>query len=163
MHFILYKATAPNGKGYIGQTTMPLSQRIKAHEKTANGIFPRALRKYGREMQWRVIGNYDNAQELNAAEIAAIKSHNTLAPHGYNLAGGGRGETCSKELSEKRRAAGIARWQNPEYRARTIAKLKKTCNAPEHRNAISVRQKRRYADPAARLITAAAVKRARSR
>lgn len=116
-----------------------------------------AWRAYG-EPSVEVIGEFETPEQLHAAEIAAIKDHNTLSPFGYNLGYGG--ETASsknpevaKKISAKAKGrkhsdAAIAvigsnskrLWENQEYREKVSDGLKASWT-PEMRAARSEKSK----------------------
>lgn len=91
MDGIIYKAINKiNGKVYIGQTTATLEHRICQHVLKRSGLFPKALKKYGKDgflFETIDIGTTNN--ELDEKEIFWIKFFNCLSPHGYNLSAGG--------------------------------------------------------------------------
>lgn len=91
---IIYKATSPSGKIYIGQTIRKLSIRINRHNQDSkdrryNTKFSRAIRKYGIEkFMWEIL--YDNIliDQLNDLEIKTIAEYDSYN-HGYNSNIGG--------------------------------------------------------------------------
>jgi len=83
-------------KIYIGQTTKPVEERIKAHRKCTKSYIGRAIHKHGwKNFTWVVLEECYSREELNAAEMKWIKILNTKAPNGYNLNGGGDGHDPS--------------------------------------------------------------------
>lgn len=89
---ILYKLSFTSGKSYIGQTQRTVKVRMQQHLRSVNSGSQLAVhcawRKYG-EPVIEVIGEFDSAADLNAAEIAAIVDFGTISPSGYNLGFGG--------------------------------------------------------------------------
>ena len=95
---------AINDKEYVGQTTKTAEERFKEHTYSPHYI-GNAIRKHGAENFVIVILKvcYSKA-ELDFWEKHFIKSRNTTAPNGYNIAAGGEGvagftrslETCLK-------------------------------------------------------------------
>lgn len=87
----LYKYTChENGKSYIGVTSDPI-QRFRRHKHASSGVvaFNRAVRKYGIDnFNFQILAIFDDVNAANYHENAAIKAFGTLAPGGYNLAGG---------------------------------------------------------------------------
>lgn len=109
---IIYKATFPNGKSYIGQTTQSLKARKKKHKydyNSKNNVFYRAIRKYGWEnIIWEVIDTADKLDVLDEREIYWIKYYNTYIhwknANGYNMTTGGHGVNnrwVSEETKQK--------------------------------------------------------------
>lgn len=137
MNGIIYKATnTVNGMLYIGRTINDLNQRIAQHYCSKNGIFPKALRKYGKEnFTFTVIDAADNLTDLNDSEIFWIKFYNTSYPSGYNLTVGGEGsaghfhsaearkkmsDALKGKCSDKQRAALLRRGPHSEEHKRKI-------------------------------------------
>lgn len=98
MNGIIYCATAPNGKLYVGQTVQTLNQRKSQHKWHAenykdNFIFHKAIRKYGFEnFTWEVLeSGIDNIGELNQKEQYWIQQKNSYCEngYGYNMSLGG--------------------------------------------------------------------------
>jgi len=105
---IIYKATSPNGKVYIGQTIRKLEIRKMFHFYSANNVnneafnakFSRAIRKYGIDnFIWKVIENDITIELLNDKEINVIKKYDS-SNNGYNSTHGGEG-TIGRKLSKK--------------------------------------------------------------
>lgn len=120
---IIYKATFPNGKSYIGKTTKTLEERIKQHKSDSkrhkNYAFYNAMNKYGFDcIQWEIIDDTaKNEAELSQKEIYWIKYYNTYIhannSNGYNTTLGGEGvsglkysEEAKKNLSKIRQGEG---------------------------------------------------------
>lgn len=88
-----------NGKAYIGQTVQPINRRviytILSALKKRNGLYntmiSRAIRKYGIEnfSVWELSRHYSK-EELNNAEVDAIKKYSTNKFAGYNSESGGK-------------------------------------------------------------------------
>ena len=96
---IIYKATFPNNKIYVGQTIRTLEQRKKDHyratknKKNKNYNYPlyRAIRKYGWDnLKWEIIDYGENKKELEEKEIYWIEYYNSFKK-GYNSTVGGDG------------------------------------------------------------------------
>ena len=91
----IYKITnLVNGKIYIGQTTLPVDVRWRAHcakSSCKSGIqISYAIQKYGKDQfDFSVIEACSSVEELNIREVFWIKELNTLSPAGYNLCEGG--------------------------------------------------------------------------
>ncbi len=91
---IIYSATFPNGKTYIGKTTKCLKDRKYHHMWQATKIrhnypFYKAIRKYGVEnINWEVEATAVSKESLNKLETYFILAYNTLE-NGYNHSLGG--------------------------------------------------------------------------
>jgi len=99
---IIYCATSPSNKKYIGQTINGLKKRKNAHKTNAlNKKYPqyfyRAIRKYGFDnFKWQILEEYKKEDRLNLLnilnerELYWIKSENTCDNKiGYNEKIGG--------------------------------------------------------------------------
>lgn len=91
--YIIYKATSPNGKQYIGITGEPLQTRIHKHfyqSTRTNSKFANALKLYKKDIKWEILKS-DLSQSLAIKyEIYYIKFFNTYKK-GYNSTKGGEG------------------------------------------------------------------------
>lgn len=92
---IVYIATSPSGKKYIGKTDGSMQKRKLAHEWHAhNGSdspIRRAIRKYGDSMKWDILVDGLTSSEAISCEVNEIKKHGSLVPGGYNCTEGGEG------------------------------------------------------------------------
>jgi group I intron endonuclease len=126
-----------NGKQYVGQTTRSVTKRWHEHvvqRCRSRSLLRQAVDKYGTEnFTVTVLGMLDCSDGLsllNRAEIAFIRSMDTVSPNGYNLDAGGknknthpttrrrlstshRGRTTSDEVREKQRLAHTGRKHGP--------------------------------------------------
>ena len=109
---IIYKATFPNGKVYIGQTSKTLNARKTGHLNDLvrdNCAFHRAIHKHGIDnVSWETIDIASSIDELNAKEVYWIDYYKSYIhcknSMGYNLTtggGGGSGYIHTKEAREK--------------------------------------------------------------
>lgn len=146
---ILYKLDFPNGKSYIGISTLSLDQRMREHRKKAFGrgkekgfALHEAWRKYGDPVA-QVLAVLENG-ELHSTEIRAIAYYGTRPPHGYNLTIGGDGvlgRQVSEETKEKLRLANLGKKQSPETIAKKCAALKGRQVSEETRRKIGEKNK----------------------
>lgn len=88
----IYWLRFPNGKGYVGQTRLPLKERMRKHGVRAkqgkrNEALYSAWRKHGAPECVPLIECANS--ELNVREIEFIAAFRTRAPHGYNSTDGG--------------------------------------------------------------------------
>lgn len=126
---IIYKATFPNGKCYIGQTTKSLNIRKNSHlndKLRKNVAFCNAMDKYGKEsIVWEVIDHASTMEELNEKEKYWIKFFNsyinTENSNGYNMTLGGNstvGWVPSAETRKKISESQKGKYdgdKNPQY------------------------------------------------
>lgn len=103
-----------NGKQYVGITTRPLEERIRAHyygAKYPKTYFHNAINKYGtKSFRWNVLETITELKHntllniLHEKETKYIKQYHTFR-HGYNLTEGGEGTTgliVSKDAVQRR-------------------------------------------------------------
>lgn len=104
---IIYKATSPSGKSYVG-FSKNFKQRRNNHIRAAlnpndpyhNEAFKRAIRKYEPEnIQWEILEKVKGYDVAHKREIALIEELGTYGSGGYNMTKGGDG--CSKEFFTK--------------------------------------------------------------
>jgi len=107
---LIYKATSPANKFYIGQTSKTLRERINDHNyqsKYLNTLFYRAIRKYKIEnFKWEIIDYAFDIKDLNKKEIYWIENLKSNVrkygyKYGYNLSPGGAKFTAKKVLTEE--------------------------------------------------------------
>lgn len=119
----LYLITSPQGKQYVGITTLTVNRRMTGHKTAARLGSPyplhAAIRKYGFDaMTVTVLHTTVDLTELHALEVETIAKLNTQSPNGYNLTAGGEGTLnhivtdahklhLSKCMSE--------RWNDPDF------------------------------------------------
>lgn len=112
--WVVYKATSPSGKVYVGITGRELGTRRVEHRYLAragsNLHFSNALRKYGRTMRWEVLAEVDSLEEANELERAFVaRFRSSDRRFGYNLTEGGGGVVASAETRAKMSASAKAR------------------------------------------------------
>ena len=151
---IIYKATAPSGRSYVGQTTMSLHRRITAHSTKSNCVaIKRAIDKYGDGIQWSVVHTvYGDTKEevidvLNGLEEYYIEYFETLSPVGYNLNTGGRNHTTSEETKRKMSIALKGRKHSEETKRNISTAMKGRKLTEEHKRKMSLYWKGRKRQP----------------
>jgi group I intron endonuclease len=100
---LIYKITSPDGKSYIGQTTMSFKQRMWYHKHPSSGCvyISNAIAKHGDEMIYEIIEEDIPRENLDDREIFWINRLNTIAPNGYNLTSGGASCKMSEDTKSK--------------------------------------------------------------
>ena len=105
---IIYKATGPTGKVYIGQTTQTLKARKSAHKFMSlkgnkRTPFQFALLEAGfSNFTWEQIDQAENQAELDAKEKQWIARYDSMNPaNGYNGTDGGISYSPSQETRKK--------------------------------------------------------------
>jgi hypothetical protein len=112
----VYQATCDTtGRSYIGMTTKTLNRRSYEHRLSKDGtLFHKAIKKYGSDdFEWKVLYESKEEDALFKKERLFIKVFNTMLPHGYNMATGGKGspdmyvsaKTRRRLLANARKAA----------------------------------------------------------
>jgi group I intron endonuclease len=154
MYGIIYKATSPVNKVYIGQTTETLAQRKRKHLISAKygdhrGTFQCAILEFGgvNAFLWEEIDTAYSKDELNQKEIYWIAHYKANNPdYGYNLTEGGtafspspetrrkignanRGKRMSDEAKQKNREAHLGKRATTETR-RKISEGNRGVKAP---------------------------------
>lgn len=123
---LIYKATSPSGKVYVGQTVKSVEERKYMHEyaafcltnKSYNTRLSKAIRKYGSEnFSWEIVESNIAFNLLNDKEIFYIKEYSSHTV-GYNSTLGGQGvnglsEESRKRIGEKASLALTGRKQDP--------------------------------------------------
>lgn len=146
----LYELSFPNGKRYLGITTVALSRRMTVHwsnaRKGRHGAVYNALRKFGPAVRVRPLVIADSRGYLCALEKRAIAAFGTRVPFGYNQTAGGDGVVGRVMSDTQKRALSAARKGVPTGRA-TMQGRKHT---PEARAKISAALKAQHAAGARR-------------
>lgn len=116
---IIYRATSPSGKCYIGQTLRDLDVRMKQHYRSAehkNYPFALALRKYGDEIEWEILYSDVPVEHLHALEEVVIMYHGSFEYEGYNATSGGESGEKSEETRRKLSKAHKGKILSEEHR-----------------------------------------------
>ena len=139
--YSLYQHTTPAGKVYIGITGRPPEERWNnGNGYRNNRYFWNAIKKYG----WKNILHEvlltgllkEEAEELEQELISCVDSTNP--EHGYNLdLGGSAIGKVSDETKRKMADASRLHWEDPSYREKVVAALKKRTFSAEHRAALA--------------------------
>jgi len=105
---VIYKITnIVNWKGYVGQTTTGLAQRVASHKYESGSsakkrhIIADAIQKYGLEkFFFQILEVCKSIEDLDERERFWIAACGTRSPKGYNLTPGGSG---AKSITEATR------------------------------------------------------------
>lgn len=132
---IVYKATSPSNKIYIGITITNLKERKRIHLRSTNNgsklPFHNAIRKYGIEnIKWEIIDYESDFQKLKMLEIRYIKEYNSFKK-GYNQTLGGEGTFGLKHTNEQKENNSKRRkvfFSNEENRKKISKAVSKTFN-----------------------------------
>lgn len=86
--YIIYKHTDPNGKGYVGYTSLSLKERAGSsgiNYIQDNGLFAKAIQEYGWDnFKHEILLTVSTKEMAMKAEEAMIIGYNTMWPNGYN-------------------------------------------------------------------------------
>lgn len=143
----LYIITSPQGKQYVGITTLTVNRRMTGHKTAARHGSPyplhAAIRKYGFDaMRVEVLHDSTDMAELHRLEAETIAERNTQSPNGYNLTAGGEG-TLNHAVTEENRVrlskCMLDRWNDPDFVSMRKQKASEQAKkmSPEHRSALN--------------------------
>ncbi|RVC70411.1 hypothetical protein EN759_04135 [Mesorhizobium sp. M00.F.Ca.ET.038.03.1.1] len=146
-----------SGKRYIGKS-IDIERRWTAHRNAPdNRHLARALAKYGlASFSFEILEAFSEVNEAHLADremhwIEHFNSHRRA--HGYNLRRDSSSRSVFHEETKTRMAsARRARWDDDEYRAKTIGLM----TSPEYRAKVSQGLKAALASPSARALKSAA-------
>ena len=120
--YIVYLATSPSNKVYVGITSKSLKIRkgqhiSRAKKQDRNSPFLGALNKYNFNFKWEILEERLNQEETELAEKYYIAFFNsTDRQFGYNLSAGGLAGKIQSEDGEIRRQAKMAEhYKDPEF------------------------------------------------
>lgn len=140
------------GRRYVGLTSRTWQERWRGHLCGAKRgdigtHFARSIRKYGKDaFSHEVLEVCETLEEANAAEQKWIAHFDTRNPEkGFNLAKGGahiphgvdNAYRSDPAYLESQRDAAKARWEDPEYRTRTLSATQDAIRTPEVREKLS--------------------------
>jgi hypothetical protein len=137
----IYKLTFPNGKIYIGMTTVSLRNRLYCHRFKAKVASPklllhRAWKLHGEPLA-EVLAIVEDS-DLAATEIRAIRAFGSYGDGGYNMTPGGEDSPMkTPEIVEKVRMLA----STPERIAKTKATHTGAKRSPELRQLFSEMRK----------------------
>lgn len=136
--FCVYKHTSPNGKSYIGITSMnPPEQRWKNGKGYSHNIhFTNAINKYGWDsFTHEIIENNLTEEEAKILERKLIAQYNTFDSNdGYNCTNGGEvGKQHTEETRKNQSELAKRLWKDEEFRQKQI-EFKKTLTGEKNPN-----------------------------
>ena len=146
----VYRVTCMvNNKMYIGKTINTLeyrkAQHFRARSKKDDGIFHRALRKYGKDaFIWEEIFQSEDEDVLYDKETEFIILHNTLSPNGYNMNTGG---LRAYSFCEEKRLKMKEYWQDADWKNKILTHRNEIIRSPEYRQKCSEIGKLRAQNP----------------
>jgi len=152
---LVYKATSPSGKVYIGITITPLKERIRLHlrevDRGSHRPFHNAIRKYGSEnIHWEIIDTATSWKELCELEKKYIAEHDSKN-NGYNMTLGGEGTHGITHSLEWRAADSVRRkayFSNPDNRHKqSIANKVAHAENPDQAKQHARFMKERFTEP----------------
>ena len=120
VRYTVYKHTSPNGKSYIGITSMCPKDRWKNGKGYShNTYFTNAIEKYGWDnFAHEILADGLTQEEAHEMEVELIKKHNTFDSNdGYNLTSGGEvGKQHTEETRRKQSELAKRLWKDETYR-----------------------------------------------
>lgn len=127
---LIYLLQFPNGKVYVGQTTMELRRRISQHCGKSNCTkLKNAIQKY-KEFKVSVLSSNLTLEQMNVFEQLFIKGYNSNGKDGYNLESGGLNKKVSEETKKKMSESQKGRHHSEETRKK-ISQTHKGLKASE--------------------------------
>ena len=143
----VYKHTVPNGKIYIGITSLEVNNRWRNGKGYKNSLlFYRAINKYGWEnIKHEILYKDLTKEEAEQKEIILIKEYKSNDKnYGYNIEHGGQtgaiGIKRSKETLIKMRKANLGKTVSQETKNKISNTLKGRIFTDEHRRKKSLAQ-----------------------
>jgi hypothetical protein len=144
MYGIIYKATGPTGKVYVGKTTKTLAKRKSGHKaqavfKDRRSAFQAALLDEGFDsFTWDEIDQAESLEELNAKEKHWVAHYQADDPaYGYNTYEGGDNAKHTPETKQKIREALFNHPVSEEARRKMSEAKKGKHLSPETREKVS--------------------------
>lgn len=154
---LIYMATSPSGKAYIGQTSRTLSKRWGAHCNSAASspymAISKAIAKHGKNNFSLIVlcENIPDKDDANKLEVYFINHYNTYRDGYNNTPGGGNrsnlkyGNRLGQRNTDEHRArmsrATTKRYLDVNERIKTSKAKMGKCFTAEHRANISKAQK----------------------
>lgn len=143
--YCVYQHVAPNGKMYIGITSLKVNERWRNGKGYSNNkYFSRAIKKYGWEnIQHNIIYEEICKEDAENKEKELIKKYKTnCKDYGYNIASGGElgnvGLKRSKDTLEKMRKANIGKKLDEKTKEKISRTLTGRKFTDEHRKKLSL-------------------------
>lgn len=130
--YIIYLASSPSNKKYIGFTSRSLEIRIMEHFSQAKlgscHVFHKALRKYGKKVEWEILEQFETENEALNKEKYYIKFYKTrdYDNNGYNSTDGGEGCNGFRptlEQNKKNSERQKEKMKDPEFRKHAMKNL----------------------------------------
>jgi len=165
---LIYLATTPNGKHYVGQTTN-LKNRIANHMH-GKTLFAKAVKKYKDEIVWTTIDYFHSQEEANLKENKWIMHYkSTERGLGYNLTFGGEGGKPTE--AEKKRRGRLSKaaidskpakwhqdksnhmkdlWNQQEYRDKATTRIQQARSTEKAKANTATQTKEQWKDEASR-------------
>jgi len=154
LQFAAYRITnLISGKVYIGITTAGLKRRWAEHlllsKSRKRNALHLAIAKYGAEnFVMQAIASAGSRDALCLLEIELIRTHNSIAPHGYNMTSGGDGMLSpADDVRAKMKAKATARNATDEARSAYKQRVLAMWNKPGARESIGAAMSAGHAAP----------------
>lgn len=152
MKCLVYKATCPKGRIYIGITKLNLEERKRRHLRASeNGSqfkFHKVLRKYPTDVKWEVLEEVSSWEKAQEKEIFYIEQYNSFYK-GLNSTKGGEGQLGNtpflgkkhkKSSKDKIRKAHLGKPKSKEARKKmSLAHKGKTLSQDHIRKCLEAR------------------------
>lgn len=138
----IYLRRTPDGRVYIGCTTVSLEARAKLGY--GNTDFQKAVDKYGWDnIQSEVLVETVDKEQARILEQQYIEQYDAMNPEvGYNRKGSGYSMTTMRRVSMSK--ATKEYWKDPEHLAKMKAAIADSRRTPEYRKKVSDAIKRKW-------------------
>ena len=158
---VIYKASFPSGKSYIGQSWNFAERRRQHRKRTDCAKFAAARDKYGWDsIVWEVLAECDTQSAADYLEKHYITLYDSI-DNGYNLKTGGKGGKHSEETKRKCAAGNLGRKHNDEHKRKVSAFSRGRPKSAGHKRKISESNRgRKHSDEHKRKLREAWKKRA---
>lgn len=149
--YVVYIHTSPNGKKYVGITSMnpPEKRWANGYGYSHNHHFTNAINHYGWEnFKHEIIQTNLSENEAMQIEIELIAKYNTIDKnYGYNQTSGGEiGKEYTEEVRQKIREAAIKNCDSPEKKIKLSEQAKRQWEDEEYKEKMSQKAKKQWED-----------------
>lgn len=138
----IYLRRTPDGKVYIGCTSVSLEARAKlGYDRTG---FQKAIEKFGWDsIQSEILAEADDKEQARQLEQQYIEQYDATNPDkGYNRVGSGFSMSEPRRIQMSKDTK--AYWKNPEHIAKMKAAIADSRRSPEYRKKVSDAIKKKW-------------------
>lgn len=138
----IYLRRTPDGKVYIGCTSLSLEDRAKLGYGPTD--FQKAVDNYGWDsIQSEILAETSDADKARELEQKYIDEYDAMNPEkGYNRKNSGYSMSTIRRIGMSK--ATVAYWKNPEHLAKMKAAIAESRRSPEYRKKVSDAIKKKW-------------------